>query len=254
MIDIIYILIIIIIIAIIVVWYISFNIREKSNNTELVLNTDDDKILKQWFEENKKPSFDLDFTNESIVIKLIKKLYNFDVNSDRIIIGSTAVKTLGLTNLEKEYYNITGNKIQTKFSEKEDCILYLRSVIGVNYEVCIINSSNKVFKKLSKLQNDIDLYFLNDIIESNLEKKAYDHLRKVINIRWDMILKTNNKNILERDSNDSFLFLKHNHNIPNLIGCHEPKGDRINLLCDNLEFEALIHRLNSVESLAKELE
>ena len=230
---IIYVLIIIIIISVIVVWYISSNIRENSNNTELELNTDDDKILQQWFEENKKQSFDIDLTNEQIIAKLIKKLYSFDVDYKKIIIG---------TKLDRKYFYITKRKISTKFSDKEDCILYLRSIIGINYEVCIINSSNKIFSKLSNAQNDINLFYLNDIIESNLEKTGYDHIRKVLNTRWDRILETNNT--LERTSDDSFLYLKSTHNIPNLLTHPTSKGNRINLLCNNVEFEALIHRLS----------
>lgn len=247
MVDIIYVLIIIIIVAIIVVWYISSNMKEKSNNTELDLSTDDDKILQQWLEENRKQSFNINYANELIIVRLIKKLYNFDIDVDNIIIG---------TNLEQEYYNITEKKITAKFSETEDCILYLRSVLGINYEICIINSSNNLFNKLQKIQNNaIDLCSINDIIECNLEKTAYDHLRKVINTRWKMILETNNKNILERNSDDSFLYLKSGHNIYKLIGHPTSKGDRINLLCNNYEFDALIHRLNSVENLGdKKLE
>lgn len=255
--NIIYILIIIIVIAIIIVWYISSNIKEKSNNTELVLNTDDDKILSQWLQENKKQTFNYSLSNEEIVSKLIKKIYNFDVDHKNIIIGH---------NLKQKYYNLTRNEIQTKFSEEQDCILYLRSIIGINYEICIINSSTNIFDKLQNLQNDIitedsidslenniNIYFLNDIIESNLEKTAYDHIRKVLNIRWSKILETKNNYILERNSDDSFLYLKSNHTIPNLISYNnELKEDRINLLCNNVEFEALIHRLNSKEKLERE--
>jgi hypothetical protein len=231
------------VIAIIIVWYISSNIKEKSNNTELSLNTDDDKILAQWLQENKKQTFNYSLSNEEIVSKLIKKLYDFDVDHKNIIIGH---------NLKQEYYNLTKNEIQTKFSEEQDCILYLRSIIGINYEICIINSSN-IINELSNSQNDINLYFLNDIIESNLEKTAYDHVRKVLNIRWGRILETKNNDILERNSDDSFLYLKSNHTIPNLISYHdESKKDRINLLCNNVEFEALIHRLNSSQKLEKE--
>lgn len=235
---IIYVLIITIIIAVIIVWYISSNIKEKSDNAELELNTDEDKILQQWFEDNKKLSFNIDLTNEEIIAKLIKRIYDFDIDPRNLIIG---------TNLEQEYYNITKNKIQTKISDKKDCILYLRSIIGINYEVCIINSSNNLFNKLSsKVSDDINLNFLNDIIDSNLEKTAYDHIRKVLNIRWERISEINNNNILERSSNDSFLYLNPKHDIPNLITDSTVKGDKVNLLCNNIEFEGLIYRLNCI--------
>jgi len=230
--DIIYVLIIIIIIAVIVVWYVSFNIKEKSNNTELALDTDEDKILSQWFEDNKKPSFNMDLTNQQIISKLIKQIYDFDVDPDTIIIG---------TNLEQEYFNITKKKISTKFSETEDSILYLRSIIGINYEDFIINSSRNISK--FKSLDDLDLSMINDILDSNLEKTAYDHIRKLLNIRWKAITETNNKNITERNSDDSFLYLKSNHNIPKLITDKTNKRDRVNLLCNPIEFEALIHRL-----------
>lgn len=229
-------LIVIIIIAVIVVWYVSSNIREKSNNTDLALNTDEDKILTQWFEENKRSSYDCDISNEQIISKLLKRIYDFDVDPDSIIIGS---------NLEEKYYNITRKQLNTKFSDKQDCILYLRSVIGLNYEICIINSSKKLLNKLTSNESDLNLFFLNDIIESKLEKTAYDHIRKVLNIRWGEILKTNNDNIIQKENDDSFLYLKKNHNIPNLITHEMTNNERVNLLCSSIEFEALIHRLNS---------
>jgi len=231
--DMLYILIIIVIVVVIAVWYISSNIREKSNNSELALNTDEDKILLQWFEENKKPSFNMDLTNQQIIAKLIKRIYDFDVDPNNIIIGN---------NLEQEYYNVTKKKISTKFSGNEDCILYLRSIIGINYEVLIINSSRNISKFNSS--DDLDLSMINDILDSNLEKTAYDHIRKALNIRWKAIMETNNKNIIDRNSDDSFLYLKSNHNIPKLICDNTVKGDRINLLCNDVEFNALIYRLN----------
>ena len=234
--EIIYILIIIIVIAVIIVWYISSSIRENSNNTELELYTDDDKILQQWFQDNVKQSFNIDLTNEQIISKLISKIYNFEVDPKNIIIG---------TKLDKRYFYITKRKISTTFSDKEDCILYLRSIIGINYEICIIHSSNNVYDKLSNSQNDINLFYLNDIIESNLEKTGYDHIRKVLNIRWDRILTANNS--LERTSDDSFLYLK--DNIPNLVSHPTSKGNRVNLLCNNVEFEALMYRLTPSEIL-----
>ena len=230
--DMLYILIIIVIIAVIAVWYISSNIKEKSNNAELALNTDEDKILLQWFEENKKPSFNMDLTNQQIIAKLIKRIYDFDVNSDNIIIGN---------NLEQKYYDITKKRISTKFSENEDCILYLRSIIGINYEILIINSSKNI-SKFNSL-DDLDLSMINDILDSNLEKTAYDHIRKALNIRWKAIMETNNKNIIDRNSDDSFLYLKSNHNIPNLITDKLDQRDRVNLLCNDTEFNALIYRL-----------
>jgi len=238
--DMIYILLIIIIIAVLIVWYISSTIKQKSNNAELILDTDEDKILFQYLEENKKIHLNVNLTNEAIIAKLIKKIYDFNVDIDHIIIGNN----VDGNNLEEQYYNITKKNIGTKFSENEDCLLYLRSIIGINYQVCIINSSKNLYNKLisSNIQDDdINLCFLNDVIDSNLEKIAYDHIRKVINIRWQKILEINDK--LERTVDDSFLYL--DNNIPNLISYSTSKGNRINLLCNNTEFEALMYRLRS---------
>jgi len=96
--TIIIVLIVTIIIAVIIVWYVSTNMREKSNSTELALNTDEDKILTRFFEENKKIYHNYDISNEEIISKLLKRIYDFHVCPENIVIGF---------DLKEKYYNMT---------------------------------------------------------------------------------------------------------------------------------------------------
>ena len=235
MFDIILVLIIIIIISVIVVWYISSNIKDKNNKSELILNDDNDKILSQWLKDNKKLSYNIDLSNEQIAAKFIKRIYDYDVSDRSIVVGN---------NLDLEYFRLTGKNINTNYTEKEDCILYLRSLLGINYEISIINTSSKLVNNLEKTQHDINLQELNDIMESDLDKIGYDHLRKVLNFRWNKILEITNDKILERNSNDSYLYLKHNSEIFNTTTENSERGMRVNLLCDDVEFNSLITRLS----------
>lgn len=227
-------LIIIIIIAIIIVWYVSSNIKHQADIAELSLDTNEDKILSQWLKDNITSTFNIDITTEEIAAKFLKRIYRYDVDPKKIIIG---------TNLEYHYNKISRSKLSYVFTEKDDCILYLRSSIGIDYEICIINTSDRIQKLLYNKNFDVDLYHLNDIIESNIEKKAYDHLRLVLNTRWKKLLETNNPNILERDNNDSYAYLRKN-DYENIISLETTKGSRINLLCTSVEFDHLIKRLS----------
>ena len=236
MFDIILVLIIIIIISVILVWYISSDLKDKNNKVELILNDEDDKILSPWLSDNKKPSYNIDIGNEQIAKKFINRIYDYDIEDNSIVVGN---------DLNTEYFTLTGKNLHNKYSEKEDCILYLRSLLGINYEISIINTSKKLRNDLRNTQHDVNLHELDDIIESNLDKTGYDHLRKVLNFRWKKIIDINNDKILKRKDDDSYLYLEHGTEIFNTKTKKCEHGLRINLLCDDVEFNSLVTRLST---------
>jgi hypothetical protein len=260
--DLIIFLVIIIIIAIIIVWYFSGNIKENSKTIELSLDNDDDKIISQWLKDNTKTTFIVNNTNEQIAANFLQRIYHINVHPDNIAIGH---------NLEMKYYQLTKKQLLPHFSENEDCILYLRSVIGMNYELCIINSmtSNEDLESLiSELSDDdINLQYLNDIMLSNNDKKAYEHLRLVLNTRWRILLDTNSVNTAKIlnviDNDDSFLYFNDitckniddpnydniNNLFKNVKTLKTSKGYRLNLLCSSEEFDNFIQRFSALNAV-----
>lgn len=232
------ILIVIIIIAVLSVWWISSNMKNQADGNMLLLNNNEDKIISEWLKSNVKPSLNVNITPEEIASKFIKSIYNYDVNHNNIVVGS---------DLENKYFKLTKNKIGTTFSHKEDCILYLRASMGIDYEIIIINSNNKLKEQLSRKNESVNLFILNDAINSKNDKIAYKFMRELLNERWNKLINVNNTDLLPREINDSYLYLKNNNdsqvynNITTLI---TDKGLRINLLCSHNDFEQLIKRLN----------
>lgn len=237
-------LVIISILAIIYVWYVSKDLHK--SDEKLFLHTDENKLLSQYYIDNVKQSLDFVITSEEIATKFIKRIYNITVDPKNIIIGS---------NLDTQYYQITKRKLNNAYSKNEDSFIRLRNLIGIDGEIAIIYDNN--IKNRLYENNKYDLRNLNDIMESNLDHKIYEYLQKGLKTRWTQLMTLNNPNIL--NYGDSYLYLKIEQDnteygtridLPeNVVALNTSKGARINLLCDDREFELLKPRLTKDISL-----
>lgn len=235
-----YYLIIMIIVAMLAIayaWYISRNFNSIPNDKILLLDTDDDHILSSWYEYNIKQMLSVNVDDNELASRVLHRIYNIEISPDLLIIGS---------DISLQYLRIKKSNISNKYSPDVDCIFNLRDSIGKNLEIAIIRDS-KIRNIIKRVTNTGDITDLYSIVDSGLDIIARDYLKNVLKYRWEKITELNDSNVLNTEG--SFLYLKDSI-ISNVQTATTPYGNRINLLCKNLDFDTLLKRwkLNIVES------
>lgn len=215
--------------AIIYVWYVSIPYRYISDDDPLILNTEEDRLVSNWYAQNIKHNINFDIDDIDTAHKLLQRLVNKDIDRNDIVIGF---------DLNSKYYNLTRKTLKEVYD--------LRSMIGKPGEIAIIDDP----KIRSRLQNhDIDFSEIKQIIDSDLDIIAYEYFQKVLKYRWDKLLELQDNNLI--NSSGSYAYIKHDvqssdDNIvlfDNVIAYNfKPGVARINLLCKDIEFETLLTR------------
>ena len=218
------------VIAICYVWYMTRCVNTISDTTVLLLNTDDNHLLADWYNSQAKPSLSFDIDEYVVASRLLKSLYDIQVDPDLLVIGN---------DLSLQYTTLTRSHLSTDPSNISSDTLYdIRSSIGVNTDVCLIH--DPVLRNKLRLNNTsssfIEVY---PITDSGLETIARDYLTQILKYRWAKITDLNDPHII--NNSGSFLYLRE-CNIPNIEPAPSSQGLRINLLCSNLEFETFITR------------
>lgn len=225
------ILIVVALISIIYVWYITRYSHIINDSEPLELQGEENKILDVWYQAINKSPFDFGLDNREIAANFIERLLNRKVDPEDIVIGN---------NLKEQYYKITGKNIEEDY-------INVRDLIGKPWEFLIITDKSLRDKFIVE---QINLNELNDIMLANLDKSAYDYIADLLSVRWGMINELNDSDII--NDKGSYLYVKLPDNIEeenkvivkqNIVAARTMKGARINLLCDNWEFETLIKRL-----------
>jgi len=224
--------------AILYVWYVTNGLKYAADNATLSLETDDDKLLSNWYEENNKETYQFNVNDLEIAVKYLQRVHDINVDQNLIVIG---------TDLEQYYHNITGKVLSRKFSTESNSLFDIRSNLGKNGEIAIIRDNN--LRKRIQRKTKANLTEINQIMDNNLDIMARDYIRDTLKIRWNQINSLDDPNIINNDG--SYLYIKENAKIE--IGSHvtviekvtalvTPLGSRLNLLCTNLEFDSLITR------------
>lgn len=247
--------IIVALIAILYVWYVTRGLNPIPDDKPIPLDTDDDKLLVHWYKMHIKQSYDFNTNDSEAAAKYLKRIYNIEINPELLVLG---------TDLDSQYFSITRNHLNNKYLDTSnqpdstpndnfsqtntDYLFDIRSTIGKAGEIAIINNS-RVRENLQR-NNNLDFTEISSIINSDLETVANDYLLEVLKFRWTHILELNDPSIL--NSSGSFLYLRTSQEttlgLPVLVlggrvtALMTSQGARLNLLCSNYEFEALIKR------------
>lgn len=227
--DIVIILIVVALVAIIFVYYITRYSNIISDDQQLLLQSNDDKILTNWYNNVTKSNSDFEVDNREIAARFIKRILDRDVDFEHIVIG---------TNLEEQYYKIM------KKIPNDDIFIDVRSLIGKSWEFLIIK--NKKLRDKFEVEA-INLNELNDIMLADYDKGAYQHIKDLLTVRWGMIADLGDIGAL--NDSGSYLYLPTDQEgdevivKDNIVATKTIRGARINLLCNNWEFETLLKRL-----------
>ncbi len=226
------------IVSIVFVWYMTRYSYGISDNEPVPLHTDEDKVLTTYFQNYVNPVFDFNSNDTSIAAKYLQRVHKVEVDPKLIVIG---------TNLNEQYFARAHSHLSLSYQKNKDCLFDLRTDIGKNIEFAIIHNP-KIRTELQKV-NGTDLNELNSIMSSELDISGKEYLQEVLTNRWNSILELSDSNVI--NNSGSYLYLRNNSSATGLpinimgdkiIGLSTSKGIRLNLLCNNYEFEALITR------------
>jgi len=208
-----------------------------NDDKEIILDDEIDMVAEPVLKIHIKQLFNVDLTDQQIASNLLEKLYNILIPHNNLVIGK---------NIDKQYKAITGKNILniaygTEYADNYiDKLFNLRDVSGKDCQIAIIH--DKTLRNKLLYSNNYDLNELKSFLDSGIEDTTRNFITEVLNNRWSLINEINTPNII--NSNGSFLYLNNIENL-NIKALKTPEGFRVNLLCRELEFQALIKRLKS---------
>lgn len=214
-------MIIIAFLAVIIVWYLSYRTTHIADDVEIILDDTEDKLVTAWYEAHINHDSEITMTETELATAILDQFYNIKVKPHLLIIG---------TNLNHQYYQHTEEHLPKKY------LYSLREKFAINAEIAVIGNK-KVMAQLRK-NNKYDYDVLCRLYQGNLLVTAEQYLTSVLQHRWD---KLESLNIFPHGDN-SFFYSK--DILPNIHGHRLDNGlYRYNLLCSNVEFQAIIARL-----------
>lgn len=246
--------ILVVLLYIVYIWYKTQYSNYISDDVNVVLNDDDNKLLKHWYKMHIGDVVFTDTNELDVAANFLLIMYGIEVDTNLIVIGDFIDR--------KFYLEQTGQTLNTIYNDENiDCegdIIYdIRSVLGLVGEIAIIHDQKLVMHMRRRTQS-IDIGELDSIINSDICTGARDYLREVLKLRWDEIMKISP---YTKHTTGSYLFLEsgdkfHINEYPkdqmidNIIGFFGTtnkghimtQNGRTNLLCSDYEFRALIDR------------
>lgn len=243
--------IIIAVLAVLYVWYVTRGKNSIPDDATILLDTEDDKLLHHWYDNNIQPDYDFNVDDVEIAVKYLLRVHEIEVDPSLIVVGS---------NLAAKYVYLVQESLPTNYSAGSDCLFDIRSHLGINGEIAIIHNP----KIRANLQRDCtgDLTTIRLIMNNEMDIIARDFLRETLRLRWEQILALNDPSVVNREG--SYLYVRTPEDTANLAqpviilnkvrALKTPQGARINLLCTNLEFETLMARWKRVIGAVSVLE
>lgn len=249
--------IVIAMLAILYVWYVTRGLNSVADDAIIPLNTSEDKQLQNWYKSNIEPSIDLTINEFEIAAKYLQRVHKLEISPDLLVVGN---------NLQLQYYELTKDHdpikafLPYKYEPDKDCVFDLRSSLARPGEIAIIYD-DKLRQKLRQ-KNNTNLDDIALIMNSGLDEIAHNYLTGMLNFRWEQINSLKDPNVV--NNGGSYLYYRLPEGLPE--GLPKGSGDdegvttildkvavlnsrsdelplgRMNLLCNNYEFEALMIR------------
>jgi len=220
-------------IAIFYIWYITLDLRSIPDDKILSLETDENKLLQQWFQNNITPSIIPNLDANEVAAKFLRRMFNIEVDSNLLVLGTNITIPLN-------------HKLSSQYQPGSDIIFDLRSMVGVTGNIMVIHDPN--LRSQLRRNNNYDPSLLDTMMDKGADLVAREYIVKVLEYRWNKLLELNDPNIL--NNKGSYLYLR-DCQIPNVTTFTAKYGNktRINLLCTDLEFETLLKRWSSQTSI-----
>ncbi len=248
-------ILLLLLVAILVICFCYWKIKSMQRtleNSVLKLDTSENKLFDHWYQQmliNHKTNFDI--RPESVAALFLEKVYNININPKMLVIGR---------DLHGQYKQIVKNSKNAKNAKiteceygrmpsahelENDCIFSIRDVLGKDGEIMIVHDER--VKTQLQMVSDYDLEYLNNIhgilSTDDIYRRGQDHLKKVLDFRWEKILELGDSRVL--NSSGSYMYLS-DIIIHDLYTAEHTVDDsttyRVNLLCTDEEFGLLMRR------------
>lgn len=232
--DKLWLLLIVAIIVAIVFWYFTRGYRGIPDTQRIDLSTDENRLFGSWFDSHLPAGIDVPPSLEElseIGAQVIERLWDRKVDPALVVVGS---------NLDLEYRKLTGRGFETEVGPGLDNIYYLRDKIGRNGTLAIIHDP-EIRRQLQRHSEPLDLH---RIIAANLDLQAKEYLSAVLTYRWNLIATKFDLSDLV-GVGGSYAYLR-NFAVPLITPLEKSGRFRLNLLCSDLEFDALIKRWQQI--------
>lgn len=193
----------------------------------LSLHTTENAILDLWYIKKSVTSLVTLFDIQELASQLLLKIYNISVDKNLLVMSD---------NLSDKLINVHQ-------------IYDLRSTIGINIEIAVVDDDDLRKKVIIKtLDDDIDIGFLNGVINNDLYSLTKTYVPKILESRWQKILSGGFDGYIPND-NKSFIYIKNDIDLEklNIKSLPTKFGQRINLLCSDLDFNSLLERLVNIK-------
>lgn len=212
-------------------YYLSRKIFNLPDGATLYLDDDNDRVLFPWYNNYISAKFNDERSDEEIASLLLKRLYNVDVDPEKLVIGSRE----SIEGLLSSVGDISGL----------GPVYNLRNEIGVDCEI-VVPLNSKITELLNR-RYGYDTSILKSLIDENLDIVAQTYLNSLLKSRWEAINSLGDENVM--NNGGSYLYYR-NWKIKNIAT--KPIDDsisQINMLCTTVEFEQMLNSWK--ENLAK---
>lgn len=223
-----YLLIVLSIVAVILVilfWYLS-RYYTITDDDVLDLMGDDNLVTEKWIKSNIEGKTNFDRDGESTASRLLQRNLNIEVNPNDLVVG---------LNLAKQFRDLTNINIA------DNQIFDMRAILGIPGEIMIVKDSK--IKSILRRQNDLDISLINIVMENDLDTIACKYLSELLTKRWQLLQQSLFGIAIEGNitNNNSYAYLE-SCNLPKVELLDTNKGKRLNMLCSDRQFDALIKR------------
>lgn len=227
--------------AVLYVWYVTRGLNSIDDNAFIPLETDEDKLLVHWYKANIQPVYDFNVNDIEIAAKYLQRIYDIEIDAGLLVVGD---------NLAVHYRELTRRSLSDKYEPNTDCLFDLRSSLAMPGQIAIIHDKRIRHRLQSKTK--VDFTDIGVIMNNDLDKTAHEYITSVLKFRWDKIKEMNDPNVL--NDKGSYLYYRLQNNDQQglttildkitalVVPTENGSVGRINLLCSNYEFEALIYR------------
>lgn len=209
------------------------------SDDSLRLDTTDAALVDAWYKEYTGPFPGMNMDERIMAQTLLYDLRGIHMDKDYILIEDD------LDKLNEKHIELTGRTVSS------ENVFHMRELIGLPGVICIVQDRSIRERLTKQLEHDTcyDARYANLIIEKDLHKAGNEYITAALEKRWQLLSAIYGDRLT--NNHDGYAYLDKNVTPPNKTVFGDTKGKslwRINMLCSDKEFDALLKRARLLRS------